>query len=266
MESQSRSKLGMVRTSKEEFESLEDEAWWMHETCMEGTDMRDYFGSEQELALARAAANQAEKKTDAKASGSSSSAKAKKSGKSGGDLVEAMRDKVKAMTVKELKAYLDRHKTPFGKCVEKKELLSLALDVVAKVPPEIDGPAWMPVGMACRLCTKPTSKECGGVICHRRRSDGTHGGCGAGICWRCMKRAPRENFGKVRTTKEEFESLEDDAWWMHEACFEGTDYKDYFGESEPEHEAADGQDSPEHWQADNRTNLGSIMRRCEARQ
>ena len=59
----------------------------------------------------------------------------------------------------------------------------------------MSGPAWMPAGMACRLCTKvPT---CGGVICRRRRPDGSVGGCGEGVCWRCMKRAPREKFGKV---------------------------------------------------------------------
>merc|ERR1712066_1104282 len=92
----------------------------------------------------------------------------------------------------------------------------------------------MPVGMVCRLCTKAVTKEFAGIVCRRIRADGTRAGCGAGVCWRCMKRAPRESFGQVRTTKEEFESLEEDAWWMHEGCFEGNDYKDYFGESEPE--------------------------------
>merc|ERR1711879_1059653 len=122
------------------------------------------------------------------------------------DPADALKAKVKAMSVKELKAFLERHKVPHSHCVEKSDLLALALDAASKAPPEVpDGPAWMPVGMVCRHCTKPMVKEMAGIICRRKRSDGTIGGCGEGICSRCMKRAPRESFGKVRTTKEEFE-------------------------------------------------------------
>merc|ERR1719498_2289743 len=92
----------------------------------------------------------------------------------------------------------------------------------------------MESGSACRLCAKTVKDDKSGIICRRKRSDGTVGGCGEAVCWRCMKRAPRESFGKVRTTKEEYETLEDEAWWMHEMCFEDQDYKDYYGESEPE--------------------------------
>lgn len=229
MESLPRSKLGMVRTSKDEFESLEDEAWWMHEACMGAADLREYFGGEKELALARQAADEADK---AKTPSSSSKAVAV-------DPAEAVKEKVRVMSVKELKAYLDRHQAKHEQCVEKADLLNLALLVAETASPEIpDGPAWMPVGMVCRLCTKPTVKEHAGIICRRKRADGSIGGCGEGVCWRCMKRAPRESFGKVRTTKEEFESLEEDAWWMHEMCFEDADYKDYYGESEPEEDKA----------------------------
>jgi len=229
MEQQPRSKLGMVRTSREEFESLDDDAWWMHEKCMSGADLRDYFGGEKELQAARAAADEADVQE-------ASPKAAEKTKKEVVDPKEAAKEKVRAMSVKELKAYLVRHNVPHAHCVEKSELLALALEAATNAPPEIpDGPAWMPVGMVCRLCTKPTAKELAGIICRRKRADGSYGGCGEGICWRCMKRAPRESFGKVRTTKEEYESLGEDAWWMHEMCFDmGDDYKDYFGESEPE--------------------------------
>merc|ERR1719498_1221838 len=92
----------------------------------------------------------------------------------------------------------------------------------------------MESGSACRLCAKTVKDDKSGIICRRKRSDGTVVGCGDEVCWRCMKRAPRESFGKVRTTKEEFESLGEDAWWMHEFCLEDEDYEDYYGEPEPE--------------------------------
>lgn len=220
----SREALGMVRTTKDEFESLEDGAWWLHEACMVGSDLRDYFGGEKELASARAAADAMHAVLEA--------APAKATTDS--DPLESMREKLRSSSVKELKSFIARHNASHSGCVEKSELLSKAIEVAEAHPcgPGVSGPAWMPAGMACRLCTKvPT---CGGVICRRRRPDGSVGGCGEGVCWRCMKRAPREKFGKVRTTKEEFESLKEDAWWMHEACFEGNDYQDYFNESESE--------------------------------
>lgn len=205
----------------------------MHEKCMTAADLRQYFGSEKELMLARQAADEADRVASAAAS--SSAKPGEKSKKEPPvDPAEASKAKVRAMSVKELKAYLERHNTAHAHCVEKSELQALAMEVAARTPEIPDGPAWMPVGMVCRLCTKPTAKEMAGIICRRKRADGTVGGCGEGVCWRCMKRAPRESFGKVRTTKEEFESLEEDAWWMHEMCFEDDDYKDYFGESEPE--------------------------------
>jgi hypothetical protein len=215
---------------------------------MEEADLRAYFGSEKELALARAAADQADAEAQAEpskasASGAGSKKEARKEAKKeaakeaakAADPREAAKEKVRAMSVKELKAYLDMHKADRTTCVEKADLLAKALEVAASAPPELPpGPAWMPVGTVCRLCTKPVAKEFGGVICRRVRQDGTVGGCGEAVCWRCMKRAPRESFGSVRTTKEEFQSLEDDAWWMHEGCFEGEDYKDYFGEDAEE--------------------------------
>mmetsp|Transcript_35936 Transcript_35936/g.71180 ORF Transcript_35936/g.71180 Transcript_35936/m.71180 type:complete len:138 (-) Transcript_35936:5-418(-) len=44
-----------------------------------------------------------------------------------------------------------------------------------------------------------------------------------------MKRAPRDSFGSIRTTKEEFEAWGDDAWWMHEGCMRDGDWADYMG-------------------------------------
>mmetsp|Transcript_91937 Transcript_91937/g.256122 ORF Transcript_91937/g.256122 Transcript_91937/m.256122 type:complete len:1055 (-) Transcript_91937:12-3176(-) len=263
MESRPRSELGMVRTTREELESLEEGAWWMHERCMEEADLRAYYGSEKELARARAAAAREEEAEQAKASGSG----ARGPQAAAVDPVEAVKEQIRKLSVKELKMYLDRHQADRTGCVEKKELLAKALEVASKAPAEpAKGPAWMTVGATCRLCTKPVTKEFAGVVCRRHRADGSIGGCGEGICWRCMKRAPRESFGNVRTTKEEFESLEDDAWWMHEGCFEEGDYKDYFGESEPEEEKRRReQGRHERLEAESRSDIGSIMRRCESR-
>mmetsp|Transcript_3090 Transcript_3090/g.6936 ORF Transcript_3090/g.6936 Transcript_3090/m.6936 type:complete len:957 (+) Transcript_3090:60-2930(+) len=246
MESLPRAQLGMVRTTREEFESLED-AWWMHEQCMAGSDMLDYFGGEEALRLAREAADEADVERGGQDSKGVKSKKTKeKKQKKKEETAEAAApevavspsaaEKIKKMSVKELKAYLDKHGQLHENILEKAELVAKALEVAASEPP--DGPAWMPVGMVCRLCTKPQAKEQSGVICRRKRSDGTVAGCGAGVCWRCMKRAPRTDFGQVRTTKEEFESLGEGAWWMHEACFDASDYKDYYGESEPEEDRA----------------------------
>jgi len=55
-----------------------------------------------------------------------------------------------------------------------------------------------------------------------------------------MNRAPKETFGKVRTTKSEFSSLGAEAWWMHEACMTEADKKDYYGKDEGE--SGGGQD------------------------
>eukprot|EP00927_Polykrikos_kofoidii_P047370 TRINITY_DN41488_c0_g1_i1.p1 TRINITY_DN41488_c0_g1~~TRINITY_DN41488_c0_g1_i1.p1 ORF type:complete len:1205 (+),score=272.45 TRINITY_DN41488_c0_g1_i1:69-3683(+) len=235
METRPRKELGIVRTTKEEFASLEDEAWWCHELCMEGSDLIDYYGGQKALQRARAAADEDEARRTAEAT------KAAKNAMTAGkdvavDPKEAMKEKVRAMSVKDLKGFLAKNKTDYTQCLEKVDLLQKALEVADAALPEVpDGPAWIQVGAACKLCTKLVKQEFGGVICRRKRSNGDVAGCGDAVCWRCMKRAPRE-FGKVRCTKEEFESLAEDAWWMHEACFEDGDYKDYFGESEPEQE------------------------------
>mmetsp|Transcript_66057 Transcript_66057/g.176836 ORF Transcript_66057/g.176836 Transcript_66057/m.176836 type:complete len:364 (+) Transcript_66057:2-1093(+) len=233
MESRPRSELGMVRTTRDELESLGKQGWWMHERCMDPADLRAYFGSEKDVALARAAADQADA---AQLHGGASQAAGSSAAPAVVDPIEAVRTRLRGMSVKELKAYLELHRVDFSGLVEKSELLARALELASKAPPAPKGPAWMPVGMVCRLCTKPVKQELAGVICRRCRPDGRVAGCGDGICWRCMKRAPKDSFGQVRTTKEEFQSLKQDAWWMHEACFEEGDYKDYFGESEPEEE------------------------------
>ncbi|OLP94558.1 hypothetical protein AK812_SmicGene23411 [Symbiodinium microadriaticum] len=227
MEREPRSKFGMVRTTREEFESLEESAWWMHEACMEPSDLRAYFGGEKELAEARAAADASDTVVPDKV----------KTKEPDVDPLEAEQERIKKMPVKELKAYLDRHNTSHADLFEKPDLLARALEVALKSGPEPPpGPAWMKSGDICRLCGKPQMQDEGGVFCRRRRQDGRIAGCGEAICWRCMKRAPKDAFGKVRCTKEEFAGLGQDAWWMHQHCFEDGDWQDYFGEPEPEEE------------------------------
>ena len=34
---------------------LQDDAWWMHELCMDKAELREYFGSDKEVKLARQA-------------------------------------------------------------------------------------------------------------------------------------------------------------------------------------------------------------------
>jgi len=92
---------------------------------------------------------------------------------------------------------------------------------------------WLPGGQKCGLCDKGVVKN-GGVFCGRRRPDGTLVGCFLGVCWKCMNKAPCATFGNIRTTKAEFTSLGDDAWWMHEACMTASDLKDYNGVEEDE--------------------------------
>jgi len=97
---------------------------------------------------------------------------------------------------------------------------------------------WLPEGSRCGTCSKSVL-EFGGVFCGRRRPSGRVAGCGAGVCWRCMNKGPKESFGKVRTTKTEFSSLGADAWWMHEACMSKADKRDYY---EKEDEGEGGED------------------------
>lgn len=86
---------------------------------------------------------------------------------------------------------------------------------------------WMHQNYPCSLCQKQVAAS-GGIFCGRRR-DGAIKGCGAAVCWRCMNRSSKdEDFGKVRTNKAEFESLGEEAWWMHEACMEDADLQDYY--------------------------------------
>merc|ERR1719408_1173007 len=41
-------KIGGIKTSKSEFDSLGRGAWWMHEKCMAPEDKRLYYGEEEE--------------------------------------------------------------------------------------------------------------------------------------------------------------------------------------------------------------------------
>lgn len=85
-----------------------------------------------------------------------------------------------------------------------------------------------PRNMQCGHCPLSFKTNVGGIICQRHRKDGTFGGCGAGICWRCMEKASERTFGRIRTTKKEFEALGESAWWMHERCMTSDDSMDYF--------------------------------------
>mmetsp|Transcript_79052 Transcript_79052/g.229580 ORF Transcript_79052/g.229580 Transcript_79052/m.229580 type:complete len:121 (-) Transcript_79052:21-383(-) len=98
---------------------------------------------------------------------------------------------------------------------------------------------WLPEGHRCDLCSKRVVAK-GGVFCGRRRADASAAGCRAAVCWRCMNRAARESFGKVKTTKAEFASLGSDAWWMHEQCMSKADARDYYGNDEGESLDDDG--------------------------
>eukprot|EP00440_Ansanella_granifera_P009339 gb/GFBE01010121.1/.p1 GENE.gb/GFBE01010121.1/~~gb/GFBE01010121.1/.p1 ORF type:complete len:116 (+),score=35.48 gb/GFBE01010121.1/:1-348(+) len=99
---------------------------------------------------------------------------------------------------------------------------------------------------SCCLCSKQVVER-GGVVCGRRRPSGEVVGCGAGVCWKCMNKAKKEDFGSVKTTKAEFASLGDEAWWMHEACMKSEDEAAFFGsdddagasEEETAHRAVD---------------------------
>lgn len=94
-------------------------------------------------------------------------------------------------------------------------------------------------GAPCSRCAKFVIEH-GGVVCARRRSNGEVVGCGAGICWRCMNRATREEFGAVKTTKAEFASMGETAWWMHGTCMAPEDEEAYFCNGEVLTEDEDG--------------------------
>lgn len=86
---------------------------------------------------------------------------------------------------------------------------------------------FLPEGTSCSRCRR-TVVACGGVFCGRVTATGAIAGCGAPTCWRCMNRLPREDMGTIRTTKAEFRSLGEGAWWMHEFCMTAQDKRDYF--------------------------------------
>merc|ERR1712232_296169 len=95
---------------------------------------------------------------------------------------------------------------------------------------------WLPEGHRCSTCNKMVLAQ-GGAFCCRRRPDSTVGGCGVALCWTCMNRAPRETFGTIKTNKNEFASLGRGAWWMHEACMNATDMREYYETTVEEKEA-----------------------------
>lgn len=87
---------------------------------------------------------------------------------------------------------------------------------------------WLPPGGRCSECRRKMPDGISGIVCHRKRLDGSDAGCSKGVCWRCMKPKPDDCIGKVRCAKTEFEKVGPKAWWMHEACMTGSDEKDYF--------------------------------------
>merc|ERR1719174_1185311 len=89
---------------------------------------------------------------------------------------------------------------------------------------------WMLEGETCSRCSKKVIAQ-GGVVCGRLRPSGVVVGCGAAVCWRCMKKKT-DGFGSVKTTKAEFASLGDDAWWMHEKCMSTEDLAEYYDDDE----------------------------------
>merc|ERR1712012_1179449 len=82
-------------------------------------------------------------------------------------------------------------------------------------PPPQNSSGWLPDGTPCRRCGKAVYDH-GGVFCGRLGDPAA--GCGAAICWRCMRRAPREQFGDIRITKTKLIAYGDGGWWMHEHC------------------------------------------------
>lgn len=99
-------------------------------------------------------------------------------------------------------------------------------------PPISNKPAaagkWLPQGARCSVCKRKAAEDGAGVVCRRRRPDGSDGGCRKGVCWRCMKPTPGDTLGKVRVMRAEFKALGSKAWWMHEVCLTGEDERDYF--------------------------------------
>lgn len=93
---------------------------------------------------------------------------------------------------------------------------------------------WLPGGVQCSRCEKAVVER-GGVYCGRKRPKGADvpfGGCFKAICWKCMNKASKAELGGIKTSKSEFASLGDDAWWMHGSCMTPEDKRAYFGEED----------------------------------
>eukprot|EP00928_Gymnodinium_smaydae_P020829 TRINITY_DN18054_c0_g2_i1.p1 TRINITY_DN18054_c0_g2~~TRINITY_DN18054_c0_g2_i1.p1 ORF type:complete len:659 (+),score=153.38 TRINITY_DN18054_c0_g2_i1:138-2114(+) len=107
----------------------------------------------------------------------------------------------------------------------------------ATTPTQATTFGWMTPGAECTLCSKKVTAR-GGIVCGRKRPCGQIVGCGANVCWKCMVKARKEDFGDVRTTKEEFVSLGDEAWWLHEGCMAPEDEAAYFDAGDADAEEA----------------------------
>jgi hypothetical protein len=102
---------------------------------------------------------------------------------------------------------------------------------------------WLPEGKQCSKCEKIVVEK-GGVLCGRKRKDGSIGGCSKGYCWKCMNKW-KDEVGKIRTTKSEFSELGDDAWWMHEKCMTKEYKRLYFGEDDDDEDIGKPKDMEE---------------------
>ncbi|CAD7929817.1 unnamed protein product [Amoebophrya sp. A25] len=97
---------------------------------------------------------------------------------------------------------------------------------------------WMEESEKCDECGKQVVFH-GGIICGRKMKTNTNrsrapnsrlrGGCGRMVCWRCLRTGER---GPLKTTKQEFEDLGEEAWWMHHRCMSLNDERAYYGEPE----------------------------------
>merc|ERR1712066_910241 len=81
-------------------------------------------------------------------------------------------------------------------------------------------------GTSCKRCLKVVVNH-GGVFCGWVDVNDVFVGCSAAVCWRCMRRAPKEALGELRITKTEVASVGDTAWWMHDFCMRPQDKTDF---------------------------------------
>eukprot|EP00927_Polykrikos_kofoidii_P041226 TRINITY_DN35148_c0_g1_i1.p1 TRINITY_DN35148_c0_g1~~TRINITY_DN35148_c0_g1_i1.p1 ORF type:complete len:612 (-),score=141.65 TRINITY_DN35148_c0_g1_i1:178-1980(-) len=96
-----------------------------------------------------------------------------------------------------------------------------ALQTVQAVP-KPPGKLLDPEGQ-CSVCFMIVFDDVSGVVCRYRREDLSVGGCGRGVCWRCMQEASADKIGRVRIARETWNSLGVRAWWMHESCMASCD-------------------------------------------